>query len=47
LTTFDEWRGGCGLSLAVARRVIVQHGGQLWSPASGAKAAAVVVLPHA
>jgi signal transduction histidine kinase len=47
LTTFDEWRGGCGLSLAVARRVIAQHGGQLWSPASGAKAAAVVVLPHA
>jgi signal transduction histidine kinase len=47
LTTFDEWRGGCGLSLAVARRVIEQHGGAIWSPSNGAKAAAVLVLPHA
>lgn len=47
LTTFDEWRGGCGLSLAIARRVIAEHGGQIWSPSNGAKAAAVLVLPHA
>lgn len=47
LVTFDEWRGGCGLSLAVARRVINAHGGALWSPADGARAAAVVVLPEA
>lgn len=47
LATFDEWRGGCGLSLAVARRVIGAHGGSLWSPADGAKAAAAVSIPLA
>jgi signal transduction histidine kinase len=46
LTTFDEWRGGCGLSLAVARRIIDAHGGAVWSPGDGSKAAAVVMLPH-
>lgn len=46
LATFDEWRGGCGLSLPVARRVIDAHGGALWSPSDGTKAAAVLVLPH-
>jgi signal transduction histidine kinase len=46
LTIFDEWRGGCGLSLAVARRVIDQHQGSIWSPATGVKTAAVIALPH-
>jgi signal transduction histidine kinase len=46
LTTFDEWRGGCGLSLAVARRVIEGHGGAIWSPGQGIKAGAIVVLPR-
>jgi signal transduction histidine kinase len=46
LTTFEEWRGGCGLSLAVARWVVEAHGGAVWSPSDGAKAAAVIVLPH-
>jgi hypothetical protein len=46
LTVFDEWRGGCGLSLAVARRVIEGHGGAIWSAGQGIKAGAVVVLPR-
>src|SRR6185436_12323751 len=45
-TTFDEWRGGTGLSLAIARRILNAHGGAIWSPADGAKAAAIIVLPH-
>ena len=45
LPRFDEWRGGSGLSLAVARRVIGQHGGVLLGPPGDGKAAAVAVLP--
>lgn len=45
LTTFDEWRGGCGFSLAIARRIIEAHGGRLWSPAADSKAGAVAMLP--
>lgn len=47
LTTFDEWRGGCGLSLGVARRVIEAHGGEIRSSASDVKTGAVIALPHA
>jgi len=47
LSTFDEWRGGCGLSLAIARRVFFAHHGAIWSAGENAKAAAVVVLPRA
>jgi signal transduction histidine kinase len=46
LTVFDEWRGGCGLSLAVARRVIDAHGGGIWSPGDGSRAGAVIALPR-
>jgi len=47
LSAFDEWRGGCGLSLPVARRILAAHGGALWSPAENPKSGAVAVLPHA
>ena len=43
---FNEWRGGVGFSLGVARRVIEAHGGRIWSPAADAKAGAVIALPH-
>jgi len=45
LGLFDEWRGGCGLSLAIARRTVAAHGGGIWSPVDGSKLAAVVHLP--
>jgi signal transduction histidine kinase len=46
LAVFDEWRGGSGLSLGVARRVFEAHGGSIWSPVVDAKAGAVIALPH-
>jgi signal transduction histidine kinase len=43
---FDEWRGGMGLALPVARRVIDAHGGALWSAEGGhSKAACALRLP--
>jgi signal transduction histidine kinase len=33
---FDEKRGGIGLALAIACRVIARHGGRVWSPDLGA-----------
>jgi hypothetical protein len=56
LVTFDEWRGGCDLTLPFARRIIDGHDGAIWSPAwppdeerreGMRKVGAVVVLPHA
>jgi signal transduction histidine kinase len=41
---FDENRGGLGLALPIARRVIERHRGRVWSPAGG-RAAAIISLP--
>lgn len=43
---FDEWRGGVGLTLAVARRIVNQHGGRLYAPPEGRRAGARLVLPR-
>ena len=48
---FDERRGGMGLALPLARRVIDGHGGRLWSPGAVGgdeafvRGSAVVALP--
>jgi signal transduction histidine kinase len=44
-TTFDEWRGGVGLSLVNARRILNAHGGSIYAPAEGGKASARILLP--
>jgi signal transduction histidine kinase len=36
----DEGRGGLGLALPIARRIVERHGGEVWSPATAAGAAA-------
>jgi signal transduction histidine kinase len=49
---FDEKRGGLGLALPLARRVIERHGGRIWSPAARdgandalAKGSVVISIP--
>lgn len=44
---FDEWRGGVGLSLAVARRVLNAHDAHLHAAPGGAKAGARIVFRSA
>jgi len=46
---FDENRGGVGLSLPIARRIIEAHGGRLWSPgladSQAARSTAIIAFP--
>lgn len=43
---FDEWRGGLGLALPVARRVVETLGGCLWSaPGARPRAGSALKLP--
>ena len=50
---FDEHRGGVGLSLPIARRVVERAGGRVWSPTPdgdddrGLRSAVVVSIPLA
>ncbi len=41
---FDEWRGGSGLILPIARRIIEAHGGRIWGAPDGRKAGARIAL---
>jgi signal transduction histidine kinase len=45
LVPFDEWRGGLGLSLATARRIVEAHGGRVLAPAEDGRAAALIIIP--
>jgi signal transduction histidine kinase len=45
-TAFEEWRGGMGLALPMARRIIEAHGGSMWSPSeTDVRGAAAWALP--
>src|SRR5690349_14804674 len=41
---FDEWRGGVGLALAVARRILNAHGATIAAAPEGRKSGARIVL---
>ena len=44
LPVFDEWRGGVGVTLAIARRVLNAHDGQIAGVSEVKKTGALVVL---
>jgi signal transduction histidine kinase len=46
-SVFDRWRGGTGLSLPIACRIIEAHGGRVWSPGGAYARASAWSLPLA
>jgi signal transduction histidine kinase len=42
---FDRWRGGTGLSLPIACRIIEAHRGALWALPGGSRGACALALP--
>jgi signal transduction histidine kinase len=42
---FDSWRGGTGLSLPIACRIIEAHRGSLWTLSGGSRGACALALP--
>ena len=47
LMAFEEFRGGVGFTLPIARRIVTAHDGQLWSPPDDPRAGAVLFFPEA
>lgn len=47
LPPFNEWRGGCGLTLQIARRIFAAHDGRVFSLDDDTRTAAAVMLPVA
>lgn len=45
-TPFDRWRGGMGLSLPIAHRIVLAHHGNLWG-LPGSRATCALALPLA
>jgi len=44
---FDQWRGGTGLSLPIAYRIVEVHRGALWTLPTGSRGACALALPLA
>jgi signal transduction histidine kinase len=42
---FDRWRGGTGLSLPIACRIIEAHRGSIWALPGGSRGACALALP--
>ncbi len=45
-TPFDQWRGGMGLALPIAHRIVEVHRGTLWAM-PGSRATCALSLPLA
>jgi signal transduction histidine kinase len=46
-TSFDRWRGGMGMSLPIACRIVEAHGGSVWALPGELHAACALSLPLA